>query len=231
MSDDARLSAAKRLTDPFFHDSLKLGPNWKYYVNEDTRNAYFRARQNLRNGITRPGVKYTGINDSGFEPTNTIEMNTFEDFKIGTLFTFFIYYDTVSPGLWGSIIRKKSNKIFARLIDFNQEDSKTMIIKYRLLGPGVTARPVSQKLLAAYNKLNKEEYTMKLKKIYSVEGVSGDQIIAFEEKIKSTESSSNPTNFRAVRFHAIEKNSFRGGASKTRRNRKGKAKKGTRRHR
>lgn len=232
MSDEARLRAVRRSTHPYFHDKLKLYPeNGTYYVNEETRNAYFRARKNLRSGIIRPGVNYR-VEDTDFNPTNTIEMNRFEDFKIDTLFTFFIHYDTVSPGLWGSIIRQKSNKIFARLTSVNIKDPETIIIKYRLLGPGVTARPVSQKLLAAYNRINKEEYTMVLKKGYSsLEGVSGDQITAFEEKIRSTESSSNPRNFRAVRFHAIEKNSLSGGASKTRRNRKGKAKKGTRRHR
>jgi hypothetical protein len=233
MSDDARLEAAKRLTDPFFHKSLKLGHNWKYYVNNNRIAEYFPARNNLRSGITRPGVNYTGIQDPDFNPTNTIKMYTFEDFKIGTLFTFFIDYETYSPDLYQRVIRKKSNKIFAKLTGVDKIDHETMIIKYRLLGPGVTARPVSQKLLALYNKLNKEEYTMVLRKpfkTYLVEGVSGDQIEIFKAEIKSTEPS-DVGNFKAVRFYEIEKDSLSGGASKTRRNRKGKAKKATRRRR
>lgn len=231
MAGDARLAAAKRLTDPFFHDSLELGPNWKYYVNNKRIAEYFPARNNLRSGITRPGVNYTGIQDPDFNPTNTIKMYKFEDFKIGTLFTFFIDYETYSPDLYQRVIRKKSNKIFAKLTGVDKIDHETMIIKYRLLGPGVTARPVSQKLLALYNKLNKEEYTMVLKKTYSsLEGVSGDQIELFKAERKSTEPS-DVGNFKAVRFYEIEKDSLSGGASKTRRNRKGKAKKATRRHR
>lgn len=231
MSGNPRLEAAERLTDPFFHHSLKLGPNWKYYVNKNKIDKYFSARNNLRSGITRPGVNYTGIQDPDFNPTNTfIKMYNFEHFKIGTLFTFFIDYETYSPDLYQQVIRKKSNKIFAKLTGVDKKDPETMIINYRLLGPGVTARPVSQKLLALYNKLNKEEYTMVLKKTYSsLEGVSGDQIEVFKEEIRSTEPS-HVGNFKAVRFYEIEKDSLSGGASKTRRNRKGKAKKATRRH-
>jgi len=234
--DPTRREAAKRLTDPFFHDSLKLGNNWRYYVNKNKIDKYFSARNNLRSGITRPGVNYTGIQDPDFNPTNTIQMDKFEDFKIGTLFTFFINYDTHPPDS-KRLIRKKSNKIFAKLTGVNPVDRQTMIINYRLLGPGVTARPVSQKLLALYNKLNKEEYTMVLKNTphfinfySSFEGISGDQINACKEEVESTESP-RVENFKAVDFHEIEKDSLRGGASKTRRNRKGKAKKATRRHR
>jgi len=108
MSDDARLEAAKRLTDPFFHDKLKFNPeHWKYYVNNNNIAKYFRARNNLRSGITRPGVNYTGIQDPDFNPTNTSMMIKFEDFKIGTLFTFFIDYETYSPDLYQRVIRKK----------------------------------------------------------------------------------------------------------------------------
>jgi hypothetical protein len=234
MSDKSRLEAAKRLTDPFFHDSLKLGNNWRYYVTPENVNRYFEHRNATR------------IDED-------LDQNLYKhmDFRVNTYFSFCIQYETKLKSERFSWNRKKTNEKFAKLINFTEEpyidesgkEHRSMSIKYKLVRKGlITTRPLSQKVLAAYDKLNDKVYTMIL--IYResrfgppvIEGVVGDQLTELKDEIKDEYrkryvEEHDIDHFKAVEFKMINLNLI-GGSSKTRRNRKGKAKakKATRRH-